>query len=67
MAEKTSPTEFIQQVREETAKVTWPSRKEVMISTVMVLIMVALASVFFLLVDAVLKWVIEGQLLGIAQ
>jgi preprotein translocase subunit SecE len=67
MAEKTSPTEFIQQVREETCKVTWPSRKEVMISTVMVLIMVALASVFFLLVDAVLKWVIEGQLLGIAQ
>lgn len=67
MAEKTSPTEFIQQVREETAKVTWPSRKEVMISTVMVLIMVALASVFFLVVDAVLKWVIEGQLLGIAS
>jgi preprotein translocase subunit SecE len=67
MADKTSPTEFIQQVREETAKVTWPSRKEVMISTVMVLIMVALASVFFLVVDAALKWIIEGQLLGIAS
>ncbi len=63
---KTSPTEFVQQVREETAKVTWPSRKEVMISTIMVLIMVTVASVFFLVVDAVLKWAIEGQLLGIS-
>ena len=48
---KTNPFEFLQQVREEAAKVTWPSRRETMISTVMVFIMVAVASVFFLVVD----------------
>ena len=52
---KTNPFEYLQEVREEATKVTWPSRRETMISTVMVLIMVALASVFFLAVDAILK------------
>ena len=47
---KTNPFEFLQQVREEANKVTWPTRREVMISTAMVFIMVALASVFFLIV-----------------
>ncbi len=49
-----NPFQFIQEVRQETAKVTWPSRKEVWITTVAVLIMVALSSVFFLLADQVL-------------
>ncbi|RPJ19548.1 MAG: preprotein translocase subunit SecE [Planctomycetaceae bacterium] len=62
---KTSPVEFVQQVREEARKITWPSRKEVMISTVMVMIMVAMASVFFLVVDAILKWGIDKLLLGL--
>jgi preprotein translocase subunit SecE len=62
---KTSPVEFVQQVREEARKITWPSRKEVMISTVMVMIMVAMASVFFLIVDAILKWGIDKLLLGL--
>ena len=62
---KTSPVEFVQQVREEARKISWPSRKEVMISTVMVMIMVALASVFFLVVDAILKWGIDNLLLGL--
>ena len=62
---KTSPAEFVQQVREEARKITWPSRKEVMISTVMVMIMVAMASVFFLIVDAILKWGIDKLLLGL--
>jgi preprotein translocase subunit SecE len=62
---KTSPVEFVQQVREEGRKITWPSRKEVMISTVMVMIMVAMASVFFLVVDAILKWGIDKLLLGL--
>ncbi|MEM7429313.1 MAG: preprotein translocase subunit SecE [Pseudomonadota bacterium] len=53
---KTNPFEFMQQVRAETNKVTWPSRKETMITTVMVLIMVALASVFFLIADQILSW-----------
>jgi len=62
---KTNPFEFIQQVREEAAKITWPSRRETMVSTVMVLIMVAFASVFFLGVDAVLKWGVDKVLFGL--
>ncbi|MGE3227777.1 MAG: preprotein translocase subunit SecE [Parvibaculaceae bacterium] len=61
---KTNPLEFLQEVRQETRKITWPSRKETMITTVMVLIMVVLASVFFLVVDAVLKWGVEKMLFG---
>ncbi len=51
---KTGPLEFIQQVRQEASKVTWTTRNETIVTTVMVFIMVALASVFFLLVDQVL-------------
>ena len=54
-----NPFEFIQEVRSETAKVTWPTWKEVWITTVMVLIMVALASIFFLLADQLLGWLIS--------
>ena len=52
---KTNPGEFIQQVRSETAKVTWPSRKETMITTAMVFVMVILASLFFLVTDQVIR------------
>ncbi|HEX4889861.1 MAG TPA: preprotein translocase subunit SecE [Alphaproteobacteria bacterium] len=62
---KTSPFEFVQQVRRETAKVTWPTRKETGITTLMVFIMVAAASVFFALVDIVLQFGI-GYLLGVS-
>ena len=48
---KTSPFQFIQQVRQEISKVTWPTRKETPITTIMVFIMVVLAAIFFLLVD----------------
>ena len=61
---KTNPFEFIQQVRDESGKITWPSRKETMVSTVMVMIMVAIASVFFLAVDFVLKMGVEKLLFG---
>jgi len=61
---KTNPLEFLQEVRQEARKITWPSRKETMITTVMVLIMVVLASVFFLVVDAMLKWGVEKMLFG---
>ncbi|MGE4253409.1 MAG: preprotein translocase subunit SecE [Parvibaculaceae bacterium] len=61
---KTNPLEFLQEVRQEARKITWPTRKETMITTVMVLIMVVLASVFFLVVDAVLKWGVEKMLFG---
>ncbi len=56
---KTSPGAFIRQVRQETAKVTWPTRKEATISTVMVVIMVILAAIFFLLADQVISVVIR--------
>ena len=62
---KTNPFEFVQQVREEANKVTWPTRREIMISTVMVFIMVAVASLFFLAVDAVLHRGVQF-ILGIA-
>ncbi len=50
-----NPLEFIQEVREEAKKVTWPTRRETMITTAMVLVMVVIASVFFLSVDMVLQ------------
>ena len=62
---KPNPAEFIQEVRDEAKKITWPSRKEVMISTVMVMIMVTAASLFFLLVDFILKQGIDKLLLGL--
>jgi preprotein translocase subunit SecE len=62
---KTNPFEFVQEVRQEAAKITWPTRKETMITTVMVLIMVALASVFFLIVDAILSWGVDRVLFGL--
>ncbi|MDX1485435.1 MAG: preprotein translocase subunit SecE [Alphaproteobacteria bacterium] len=52
---KTSPFQFIQQVRQEVAKVTWPTRKETTITTIMVFIMVTLAAIFFLIVDQILS------------
>lgn len=54
-----NPFEFFQQVRKEGEKVTWTSRNETMISTVMVLIMVVLMSIFFLIIDQVLRTVIQ--------
>ncbi len=48
---RTNPGEFVQQVRREVAKVTWPSRRETMVTTLMVFIFVAIASVFFMIVD----------------
>lgn len=48
---KTNPGEFVQQVRREVAKVTWPSRRETMVTTLMVFIFVLIASVFFVIVD----------------
>ena len=52
---KINPVEFLQQVRQETAKVTWPSRRETMISTAMVFVFVIVAAIFFFLVDQVLS------------
>jgi preprotein translocase subunit SecE len=58
-----NPIEFIREVRTETAKVVWPTRRETMITTLMVFLMCAFASVFFFLVDRVLGWGV-GLILG---
>tara|TARA_Y100001970_G_scaffold283401_2_gene398464 strand:- start:82312 stop:82515 length:204 start_codon:yes stop_codon:yes gene_type:complete len=52
---RSRPLEFLRQVRQEVSKVTWPTRKETIISTIMVVIMVVIMAVFFLLVDQVLS------------
>ncbi len=54
----TSPFKFIQEVREETRKVTWPTRKETLITTAMVFVMVAITSVFFLIADQIIRIVV---------
>lgn len=51
-----NPFQFIQEVRAETAKVVWPSRRETMITTIMVFIMCIVAAIFFYLVDWILGW-----------
>jgi len=56
---KMNPGQFIREVRQEVAKVTWPTRKETMITTMMVFIMVFLAAVFFVLVDWGWKNIVE--------
>ncbi len=61
---KTNPFMFFQQVRSEVSKVTWPTRRETLITTVMVFVMVFLASVFFLLADQLMSWGV-GLLLGL--
>jgi preprotein translocase subunit SecE len=52
---KVSPFRFLQEVRAEMAKVTWPSRRETAITTAMVFVMVAIASVFFLIADQIIR------------
>ena len=63
---KISPFKFLQEVRSETDKVTWPSRRETLITTAMVFIMVAIASIFFLIADQIMR-VLVTFLLGLAS
>jgi len=51
-----NPVEFLAQVRQEGRRVTWATRQEVTVSTIMVVIMVALAAVFFYIVDVVIRF-----------
>jgi len=53
---KTNPVEFLQEVRAEAKKVTWPTRKETMITTGMVFVLVVVASLFFLFSDMIMRW-----------
>lgn len=58
----TNPLKFLQEVRQEVGKVSWPSRNETLVSTVMVLIMVVIASIFFLVADQVISWLVQLML-----
>ena len=59
---KFNPIQFFKEVRQETNKVTWPSRKETGITTAMVFIFAALAAVFFLIADQVIRMVVTQLL-----
>lgn len=55
-----NPAKFVREVRQEMKRVTWPTRKETIVSTVTVLIVVALASAFFLFVDVLAGSIIRA-------
>jgi len=55
---RTNPFEFLQQVRTEVAKVTWPTRRETVITTIMVVILSICAALFFLAADWVLSTIV---------
>lgn len=59
---KTTPIEFIQQVRAETRKVVWPTRRETIMTGVMVMIMTTVLAIFFLGVDTLFRAIVDGLL-----
>lgn len=61
---RTNPVQFIQQVRSEVSKVVWPTRREVLLTTVMVLVMATVLAVFFSLVDFGIRTALESVLSG---
>ena len=63
---KTSPIEFLQQVRQEVSRVTWPSRKETLVTTAMVFVMVFIAAAFFFVVDQIFSIGVR-QIFGLGQ
>ncbi len=58
----TNPIQFIQQVRAEVTKIVWPTRREVLLTTVMVFVMAALTAVFFAMVDLLIRSGLQGVL-----
>ena len=63
---KTNIAQFVQQVRQELTRVTWPTRKETMVTTAMVFVMVFIAAIFFFVVDQVLSYGVK-VLFGLGQ
>ena len=55
----TGPFKFLQEVRSETNKVSWPSRRETMITTIMVFVMVAVSSIFFFAADQIIRYLVS--------
>ncbi len=56
---KISPGQYVREVRQEISKVTWPTRKETVVTTIAVFIMVTLAAIFFLIIDQILAWLVS--------
>ena len=63
MTSKINPAQFMRQVRQEVAKVTWPTRKETGVTTGLVFVMVFVAAIFFFFVDQVLSFLVRQTLL----
>jgi preprotein translocase subunit SecE len=63
---KFNPFQFLQEVRSETAKVTWPTRKEVMVTTAMVFVLAIVAAIFFTLVDQIIRFLLT-TILGVGR
>ncbi len=63
---KVSPLQFSRQVKQEVKKVTWPTKNEVIRTSIMVIIIVAIASAFFFFVDQILGWIVKS-ILGIGE
>lgn len=63
---KTSPTEFVKQVQTEARKIVWPTRRETIMTGVMVMIMTTLLGVFFLGIDSIFDFIVNS-LLRMAQ
>ena len=62
MMATTNPLRFIQQVRSEVSKITWPTRREVLLTTVMVFVLSALAAIFFAIVDWFIRFGLQNIL-----
>ncbi len=63
---KISPIQFFRQVKQEVKKVTWPTRKEVLQTSLMVVVIVAIAATFFFFVDQILGWGVK-LILGLGE
>lgn len=64
---KTSPAEFVNQVRTETSKVTWPTREETIRTAIFVFILVVVLSLFFLGVDTVFGGIVKAAVPWLAS
>ena len=56
---KTTPLKFVREVRQEISKVTWPTRKDVVIGSLMVFVLAAIAAVFFLFLDQIYRVLLD--------
>jgi len=54
-----NPFKFVQEVRQEVSKVTWPTKNETLVTSIAVLIMVTLAAIFFMFADQIMGWIVS--------